>query len=311
MDHDGPFKQLLTTFFIEFLELFVPELAAVIQPTSIEFLDKEIFTDVTSTERHEVDLLAKAKFLDEQDAFFLIHVENQATAQEQFVRRMFRYFARLTEKHSVPVFPIALFSYDQPFRPEPDRFQIDFPGLLVLDFGMKVIQLNRLNWRDYVRQSNPVASALMVKMNIPREDRPRVKLECLRMLVTLKLDRARASLITTFMNSYLKLTTAEAVVYNQEREKVDPPEREAIMVLTNEWIEEGRDEGRREAHAEHRRSNEKVVRRLLALERVDASLLLNRLDQLDSVQLQQLVDRLIDSSVPFDPDAWLKELDQN
>ncbi len=56
----------------------------------------------------------------------------------------------------------------------------------------------------------------MAKMHIAPEDRPRVKLECLRMLATLKLDKARSALIGTFMDSYLKLTAAEMVVYNRE-----------------------------------------------------------------------------------------------
>lgn len=88
MDHDRMFKQLLTTFFVEFIELFCPEVAAYLRRDSIEFMDKEVFTDLTAGERHEVDLLVKAKFHD-ADAFFLIHVENQASAQEEFPKRMF------------------------------------------------------------------------------------------------------------------------------------------------------------------------------------------------------------------------------
>lgn len=47
MDHDRLLKELLTTFFIEFLELFFPELLQYLDRDSVEFLDKEIFTDVT------------------------------------------------------------------------------------------------------------------------------------------------------------------------------------------------------------------------------------------------------------------------
>ena len=99
-------------------------------------------------------------------------------------------------------------------RPEPDRYRVEFPEFRVLDFAFRAIQLNRLDWRDFVRDPNPVASALMTKMHIAVGDRPRVKLECLRMLATLKLDKARATLIGAFMTSYLELTTAETVVYN-------------------------------------------------------------------------------------------------
>ncbi len=40
MDHDRIFKELLTVFFVEFLALFLPKVAAYLDPTSLEFLDK-------------------------------------------------------------------------------------------------------------------------------------------------------------------------------------------------------------------------------------------------------------------------------
>ena len=64
IDHDRLFKELLTTFFVEFLELFLPEVLAYLERDSIQFLDKEVFTDVTVGERYEADL---QQFLIEQD----------------------------------------------------------------------------------------------------------------------------------------------------------------------------------------------------------------------------------------------------
>ena len=75
MDHDRLFKELLTTFFAEFLQLFFPELAAYLDPDSVEFVDKELFTDVTQGDRHEADLVVRARFRG-QGLCFLIHVEN-------------------------------------------------------------------------------------------------------------------------------------------------------------------------------------------------------------------------------------------
>ena len=86
IDHERLFKELLTTFFVEFLELFLPEVLAYLERDSIQFLDKEVFTDVTVGERYEADLIVKAKFR-RQEAFFLIHVENQAHPQSNFGKR--------------------------------------------------------------------------------------------------------------------------------------------------------------------------------------------------------------------------------
>lgn len=174
---------------------------------------------------------------------------------------MFRYFARLHEKFGLPIFPVAVFSFDKPLRPEPDRYRVDFPKFRVLDFVFRAIQLNRLNWRDFLRNpTNPVASALMTKMRIAPGDRPRVKLECLRMLATLKLDKARATLIGALMTSYLKLTSAETAVYNEMLKAVEPREREDVMQLTNEWIEQGIRKGLQKGRQEGRRNL--VLRRL-------------------------------------------------
>ncbi len=187
IDHDRLFKELLTTFFVEFVELFLPEVSSYLERQSVKFLDKEVFTDVTSGDRYEADLVVEARFRN-QDSFFLIHTEHQARAEANFSQRMFRYFARLYEKFALPVYPVVLFSYDAPRRPEPTSHRIEFPDKVVLQFNYSVIQLNRRNWRDFVRHQNPVASALMAKMNIAPEDRPRVKFECLRLLATLRLD---------------------------------------------------------------------------------------------------------------------------
>jgi len=102
IDHDRLFKELLSTFFVEFLDLFLPEVLAYLDPESLVFLDKELFTDVTAGERKEADLVVKAQFQG-QDAFFLVHVENQSQPQADFSRRMFNYFARLYEKYQLPV----------------------------------------------------------------------------------------------------------------------------------------------------------------------------------------------------------------
>ncbi len=84
---------------------------------------------------------------------------------------MFRYFSRLHDRYDLPIFPIALLTFDEPYKEQLDSYTITFPGKTVLDFRYKVIQLNRLNWRDYLNNPNPVACALMAKMRIAPEDR--------------------------------------------------------------------------------------------------------------------------------------------
>jgi len=64
MDHDRLFKELLTTFFVEFIELFSRNLGRLPWTRSLEFLDKEGFNRRERTaRRHEADIVAKARFL--------------------------------------------------------------------------------------------------------------------------------------------------------------------------------------------------------------------------------------------------------
>jgi hypothetical protein len=62
VDSDKLFKELLKTFFVEFLELFFAEMRAYIDETAIEFLDKQYYTDQVTGERREADIIARVKF---------------------------------------------------------------------------------------------------------------------------------------------------------------------------------------------------------------------------------------------------------
>lgn len=55
LNHDHLFKELLSTFFLEFIELFFPQVTHYLEPDTVQFLDKEVFTDVTSGEEHAED----------------------------------------------------------------------------------------------------------------------------------------------------------------------------------------------------------------------------------------------------------------
>ncbi|HEY6333379.1 MAG TPA: Rpn family recombination-promoting nuclease/putative transposase [Blastocatellia bacterium] len=245
IDHDRLFKELITTFFIEFLELFLPDVRAFVEAESMEFLDKEIFVDVTAGERLEPDLVARVRFKD-HPAFFIIHIETQNHPQKDFGRRLFRYFSRLYDKFNLPVYPIVVFSFRRPRTIQPKTYRLTFPNKLVFELHYDVIQLNRLNWREFIRRPNPVAAALMAKMNIAPEDRVRVKSECLRLLATLRLDKARMKLISGFIDSYLRLNASEQVEFEAEIKAFGPKNKGKVMEIVTSWMKEGIKQGRKE-----------------------------------------------------------------
>jgi len=120
---------------------------------------------------------------------------------------------------------------------------MEFHDLRVLEFRYRTVQLNRLNWSQFVDKPNPVASALMARMKIRKRERPMVKLQCLRLLATLRLDKEKSGLISHFVSSYLRLNSQEMRVYEENLETIPVQERQVVVQYTNEWIEQGIERG--------------------------------------------------------------------
>lgn len=296
IDHDQLFKELLSTFFLEFLELFLPDLARTIESDSIRFLPQEYFADLTAGEEKIIDLLVEVRQAGEETAF-LVHVEAQSYTEADFPCRMFFYFARLYQKYLQRIYPIVVFSFDQPYREEPFVHMVEFPHRRILEFQFEPIQLNRLQWRDFLNQPNPIAAALMSKMQIASDDRPKVKAECLRMLATLQLNPARTRLISGFVDTYLKLSDREEQEFQSEIARIEPTEREGVMEIVTSWMEQGIEQGER-------------TLLLLLLEQKVGSLpeqMRDRLSQLNKERLERLAIALLNFTSMQDLEAWFIE----
>ncbi len=160
------------------------------------------------------------------------------------------------------------------------------------------LELAQLDWNAYLERENPLASALMARMKIARKDRPRVKVQCLRLLATLRLDHQKSTLISRFVDTYLRLNPEEMRIFDQEVETtLSEEERQGMMRITTSWKEEGRLEGREEGIAIGRRHNlvqlRQTVKLLLAARFGEqANALVERLHQIESPALDRLIDQL-------------------
>jgi Domain of unknown function (DUF4351) len=302
IDHDQLFKQLLTTFFLEFLELFTPEFFASIDPNSLEILPQEYFTEIEVGERKAMDVIIRVNLLGRPNApassrvSVVVNCEHQSTTKADFNRRLFFYFAQLHRKYLQPVYPIALFSFDKPFRPERDSYQVRVPGFNVMDFNFLTIQLNQLDWRAFLTQRNPVAAALMAKMKIAPADRPRVKVECLRMIANLKLDKARTFQLSGFIDNYLRLNPVEEQQFQVEVDTIKlPQEREKIMEITTSWMEQGQESATRSL------VTKQLTRKLGNL----SPELLARVNGLNLERVEALAEDLLDFKQVGDLERWL------
>jgi hypothetical protein len=247
IDHDQLFKKLIGTFFVEFLELFAPELASYIDPSSLDFLPQEHFTDIIEGEQRVMDLVARVTLKrrpnepDVGKVSVIINCEHESSSIANFDRRLFFYFAQLYREYLEPVYPIVIYSFDAPKKKkEGNQHQVKLPGLKVLEFNYLTIQLNQLSWRDFLKQKNPVAAALMAKMNIDPADRPKAKFECLKAIATLKLDPARMAMLAWFVDNYLVLNQKEEVEFQEKIDKIKPEQaKEKVMEMVTSWSEKG------------------------------------------------------------------------
>ncbi|MFK7693348.1 Rpn family recombination-promoting nuclease/putative transposase [Paenibacillus sp. HJGM_3] len=251
IDHDRLFKELIQTFFREFMELFFPQASAGIDFDQLTFLSEELFTDVVAGERRRVDLLAQTKQRDE-NVLIIVHVEPQSYYQKDFAERMFIYSTRLYEKYRRRILPIGVFNYDG-IRDEPDTFGWGFPFLEVMQYRFYTLELRKCDWRHFVRQNNPVAAALLSKMGYTEDEKVQVKLEFLRMLVRMELDPARMHLIAGFFHKYFTLNEREEMKLREEIRMLDRQEESLLAKLRTHWEVDAESRGKIEGKTEEAR----------------------------------------------------------
>lgn len=116
MEFDARFKLLLTSFFHEFIELFLPEFSQQIDwRQRPEFLDKELQDLLPDRPKGTVDLLVKVRSLRPargapDDRLCLMHVEIEGRKSRRAMGgRMWRYFFRLTETFGLPTVPVVIY----------------------------------------------------------------------------------------------------------------------------------------------------------------------------------------------------------
>ncbi|MCJ8346636.1 Rpn family recombination-promoting nuclease/putative transposase [bacterium] len=180
-DHDAIFKQLLTVFFKEFIDLFLPWFSDKLDFENLEFLDKEIFLyGLSKNKKNYVDLVCKApmKQGDQEAKLILIHVEIQSTKDNKMAKRMFNYCCQLRLKEDLDIIPIVLFADDVKWKTDvKNYYDMDYNNKKYLHFEYEQIKLLNLNAKDYLNNPNPLAQALMAKMDLSKVDQKKIKVQ--------------------------------------------------------------------------------------------------------------------------------------
>jgi hypothetical protein len=249
VNHDALFKALLKNCSIlrAFFGQFIPEAAKFIDFDPIEYVDKERYS--LDGRKRTGDLLIKTKFKGEP-ACFLIHLEHQAQSRPGLAWRMLEYFVLDRRDFGLPVYPVAVLSHAEKPGAGSAPLQVDFPDRRVLEFNFEVIDLARLDARDFVCCRNPAALALSARMSFPRQDRVLLTRDFYVNLAVADLSADERELVLGFYSVYQPLTGEEGLKLSKELAIVKPAEvREKAMQFSNPFIRLGREEGRHDEGA--------------------------------------------------------------
>jgi hypothetical protein len=157
MGHDQLFKRFFHEFLQDFLELFYPDVAARLDFTTLEFLDKELFTDFPEGSVREADVVARVETHEGTPELILVHIEIQLDPRGVFAYRMYQYYALLRFKYGVPVFPVAVYPQGGSGLTDEEYREALF-GEVQLRFRYRTVALAKLDAEEYVTTGNPVAA---------------------------------------------------------------------------------------------------------------------------------------------------------
>ena len=112
-DHDQRFKTMIREFFREFMELFFPAYAALLEFDLVIWLDKELFVDPPRGDKRYLDLVARVPAKSpgaSQDQIILVHIEIDSNDTTTILEpRIPLYYWHLRQKYDLAVLPVVLF----------------------------------------------------------------------------------------------------------------------------------------------------------------------------------------------------------
>jgi hypothetical protein len=221
-------------------------------------------------------------------------------------RRMLEYWLLDWREYNLPVYPIAVLSHNQATPGLPPPLEIRFPNKRVLQFDFDVIDLPRMEARSYVRLKNPAALALAARMKVNSQERSSLTRDFYLSLASTAISREDQALAAGFFSSYQHLTAQENLQLEKELSKVkSDAAREAVMNLTNPFIELGKQRGRQEGIVE---GQAELVLKLLS--RRLGNLAASRaraVRKLSPPKIEALGEALLEFRSPTDLARWLRK----
>jgi len=166
-DYDNPWKEVIESFFPQFLEFFFPDAYAVIDWTRRpEFLDQELQQLEPDAEigKRLVDKVAKVWLLDGKEAWILVHVEVQGHYDKEFAKRMYTYNYRLFDRHKQRVISLAVLADDE-VKWRPSNYSYELGGCrVILEFPIVKLLDYEAQWETLEEAPNPFGVVVMAHL---------------------------------------------------------------------------------------------------------------------------------------------------
>jgi len=250
--HDQLTKDLVRTFFQDFLGLAAPDAAGRLHLEQVSFLDTQSVTDWPAGRRRELDLLARIPERTGGDSPVLVHVEIERRARAGMDLRMWLYYMQLRLRHGLLVVPILL------------NLKGGAPGVsrMLLAEGLDDPETARFRCRsfslsgclaaEYLERPEPLAWALAALMRRGRWSPAEHKMACFRRIAAADLPELQRFLLVNCVETYVQLSGRDAVDYARLAERAENGRAVAMQLTWAEKMEakyrkQGLVEGRSEA----------------------------------------------------------------
>lgn len=243
LPYDQLLKELLRTFFAEFMQQFFPDAAAQLDLSQVTFLEQETATDVGRGERRSLDLVAQVARRDGSTELILSHVELQARPEPDFPERMFEYCTLLRRNYRLAVLPIVVYIQGGRGRAGWEQYRETVFGEVIVSFRFRRLRLRGFRAAEAVAGRRPLACALAALMDRRDTDPAELKVESLQGIGRSGLDEARQWLLVNFVETYLPLSGEQERRY---RQMLAEQENAVAKQIEMTWGDRMREEGRRQ-----------------------------------------------------------------
>ncbi len=229
MPFDLLFKELLRTFFREFLELFYPEIGIRLDFNRISFLDKELFTDLPEGSQREPDIVAQVYTLEGEPELILLHIEVQTKREPEFSYRMYEYYSMLWLRYKIPIFPAVLYLSPGAGGLTRESYHTNLFGHEILTFRYSVVCLPDLSADDYLDSDNPLGTGLSAIMRPSQFGKLAQKYRSFVKLAESPIDSARKSLLAYLIATNVILNDNDENELKQRLKHDNPVEGNSML----------------------------------------------------------------------------------